>query len=178
MKGVTLLLLTFVAIYGQAIADNGFLSTGQSFPSPDGRFTARIESGNYSNLRIRDNRTGVDAHATLMLPLLSLKWTGNSKAIVTVEHIAGGSIASITAFSKGWTRTVLPPPRNGDTCEVVKEKIGWDKVFLTYKVKQRTSGLTPLCWTSSFDVNASTEAITSITTQNISLEDYLALTNK
>jgi len=175
VRNVILALLAFVANYGQATADRDSFSVGQSFRSPDGRFIAQLESGDFSNLKIKDNQTGEVASETVDLPtLLSLKWTGNSKAIVIVEHIAGGSVASVIALNQCWARQDLFPPRNGDTCEVVKEKVGWDTVNLSYTASQR-AGTAFLFWTSCFEVNANTGAVTHVTTENISADAYQAL---
>ena len=75
-----------------------------------------------------------------LFPILSIKWTGDSKSIVVINHIAHGSEAGVYHFDgKKWD-VYEACPRTSDYYEVVGEMVGKDTVKFSYVIIKRTPG--------------------------------------
>jgi hypothetical protein len=133
-----------------------------------------------SHLAITNTLTRETYNVGILTPLLSLKWTGDSRAIVTIEHIAGGSEANVLSFAEGrWNRFTAEPGIDAASSghyEVIQQTIGWDKASFTYKVTEKQSnGLVLGFYTCSFEVDTRTKAISSLVKTRIDRSTYDAL---
>lgn len=130
-------------------------------PSPNGEVSAAYSGG---ALRIRNNLTGrFYPEVPVLTPLLSMKWTGDSKTIVTIEHIAGGSCAALVHFDgKTWRRYDADPsggPYNH--IEVLSQEIGENGARITFAANVRRKGTTFAHFIIAFDINAATNAVSN-----------------
>ena len=122
------------------------------FLSPDGRFVARMIFGEdavtdnsslergQTYLAIKDNRRGSTDYLPALAPFYSIKWTGDSKTIVTIEHRAHCSPTFLRHFDKDcWTDLgEVTPPLEGDCYpDTLKQKLGFSRCVITYKVGKR-----------------------------------------
>lgn len=143
--------------------------------SPNGEFSAAYLG---RSIRIRNNLTQrLYPTVPVLTPLLSLKWTGDSKTIVTIEHIAGGSSAALVHFNgKAWRRYDAGPsggPYNH--IEVLKQEIGKDGARITFVADERRKGTTFAYFICAFDINAETNARSNETRKEVTEAEYDAL---
>jgi YD repeat-containing protein len=169
MKIYTLILFS-VVIYAQAVAQE--INPGDVFTSPDGCFTVRF-TDREMNLDIRDNQTGKVTILGVLTPCYSIKWTGDSKTIVAIYHLAGGSDADIFHFTKSeWRRcSVASPNDNFNFIDVIEEKIGMNRVSLTYKAGIRGPQRDAF-FTYSLNFNPETGATTGMVEHEIDKAIY------
>jgi hypothetical protein len=174
------LMKLMIALFLMAIAmkDAGaYLQIDQTFVSPDGKLQARVLT--WDQLQIQERNTGKTIPVIFMPPLSSLRWTGDSKAIVTHEHIAGGPFVVISGTPG--SRLVAAPSvaapwlGDGDSRSIVREKIGRETVSITYKIAERTYGPVFEFWLCSFDVNTLADKITNVVVHRIDESTYDAL---
>jgi hypothetical protein len=116
------------------------------FPSRDGKYIASFEQNEdgWLYLEIKDSKTGhLDGSVKAELtPVFSVQWTGDSKTIVLVGHVAHGSAAILFHFqAKNWSSYIFyPPDFQGDphfdriVYDVVQAHAGEHDVSLTYKL--------------------------------------------
>ncbi len=107
-------LVVFTCCLTSANAANEIVSPDRMFVSPDGVFSMRlVEINRQWRYAITDLRNGaVDSHIVMPTVLLYAHWTADSRAIVTVEHVAGGSIGRVLCQKNGrWTDVEIAPPR-------------------------------------------------------------------
>jgi hypothetical protein len=156
------------------------IQPGQSVSSPDGRFTAELTDDREGNVHIKSNTTGKLYTVGALRPLYSLKWTGDSQTLVTIEHLAGGSQAALIHFDGDkWSRfevdpTGSPPPYHHYA--VIRQEIGWDKVKFTYKITdEQGNGMVIKFYLCSFDVDPRARSITNMHTREISSDVYWTL---
>jgi hypothetical protein len=173
-----ILLLAGIACYSRTnVCAEQEIKPGQSVNSPDGRFTAELTNDSEGSLHIRSNTTGNLYKIGVFRPLYSLKWTGDSQTVVTIEHLAGGSQAVLIYFDGGkWRRfevdpTKPPPPYHHYA--VIKEDIGWDMVKLKYKVTdEKGNGIVTKFYLCSFNVDTRTRSIAKMQTHEINADAY------
>lgn len=156
------------------------ISNGATVTSPDGRFTARLteEDAHGLNLAITDSRTPATERARIGTPLLSMRWTFDSRTIVSIEHLAGGSqLALLHFYESGWKRIeVIPPNGLEGHFEVIRQQMHRDSVTVTYKVtKEKPNGAVASAFTCSFDVDAASGRISQLRRRRINLEMYRQL---
>jgi hypothetical protein len=170
MKMRAFFILISVLICTQAVAQE--VNPGDVFTSPDGRFIVRF-TDEVMNLKIKDNQTGKVTTLGVLTPCYSIKWTGDSKTIVAIYHLAGGSDADIFHFSKSeWRRcSVDSPDNNFNFIDVIKEKIGMDRVGLTYKAGIRDLQ-NDTFFTYSLSFNPETGATTEMLEHEIDEKTY------
>lgn len=150
------------------------------FVSPDGRFTAQLTNDEKGNIRITDNKTGQVYKEWAVRPLYSLKWTRDSKTIVTIEHLAGGSETALIHFSENrWSRFPVSPPVKTPPYHhyrVIRQEIEGNKVKLTYKVTdEQGNGMVTKFYTCSFEVNPSSRVIGNVIEREIDGATYETL---
>ena len=210
-------LFVSLILFGSLRAEDSIIRSYKTFPSPNGRFTAELETdfalvpGNvskrafYTNdnspafsltggddsfpdlstkrsparinvnyeLQIRDRKTGNVFDSKVTTPLYSLKWTGDSEAMVVVSHIAGGSVASIISLVGDRTLHFDAfPPDNGEFCRVIRQEMGWHTTRLTYRVCGTRKGPYSTC---AFTIDSRTGMVTRIVTRVIDFKTYCAL---
>jgi len=86
------------------------MRSGEHVTSPDRRFTAELTDDPEGNLHIRSNSTSKLYKIGVLRPLYSLKWTGDSQTVITIEHLAGGSQAVLIHFNQhNWNRFEVDP---------------------------------------------------------------------
>jgi len=170
MKIGILLIFVLVLICTQIIAKE--INPDDVFISPDGRFTVRF-TDEVMNLKIKDNQTGKITTSGVLTPCYSLKWTGDSKTIVAIYHLAGGSDADIFHFSKNkWNRCKMgAPDQDFNFIDVTSEKIGTKKIELTYRAGVRDPRHDTF-FTYSLSFNPETGATTLIGKHEIDEETY------
>lgn len=143
---------------------------GKSIGSLDGRFTATYFG---SQLRIRDKLRDDCVASVSVFPVHALAWTQNSKTIVTVEHIAGGSeVVLINLERDGWHRSEIDPPCGTyDHYAVVDLVVGDRAVKVRYKAGRRADQRSAyyLC---SFDLDAETRGVSNEEKREITLREY------
>ena len=83
------------------------------FVSSDGSYVVDfVVIDKEEHFRITDLKTGrVDDSIVMPSLVLYLRWTSNSRAFVTVEHIAGGSYGRVVCLKDNkWTSLEVMPP--------------------------------------------------------------------
>jgi hypothetical protein len=143
--------------------------------SPNGEFSAAYSGG---SIRIRNNLTGrFYPKVPVLTPLLSLKWTRDSKTIMTIEHIAGGSCAVLVHFDgKTWRRYDPDPPGGSyNHIEVLSQEIGQSGARITFAANVRRKGPTFAHFICAFDINADTNALSNQTRKEVTEAEYDAL---
>lgn len=143
--------------------------------SPSGELSAAYSGG---SLRIRNNLTGrLYPKVSVLTPLLSLKWTRDSKTIITIEHMAGGSCAALVHFDgKAWRRYDAEPPGGPyNHIEVLSQEIGEDGARITFAADVRRKGTTFAYFICAFDINAETNARSNETRKEVTEAEYDAL---
>jgi hypothetical protein len=144
------------------------LDTGTKFLSPDRKFVVVY---NPDQLEIRNSKTGhMEASITVSL-LYALRWTGDSKSFVAVEHLVGGSGTTIVHFNGArWENFIVDPPgEEWKDSAVVKLKAEREFIEISYKV--RGSAI----YFISFTVNPSTRALSNVRKEEISFEKWKTL---
>jgi hypothetical protein len=90
------------------------LPRGTSLESSDRRFTAFVDLG----IKVRDNQTGQVSTAPTLPVVFFLKWASDSRTLMTVEHIAGGTAAGIVHYVDGsWKRSKVSAPDESEGFE-------------------------------------------------------------
>ena len=118
---------------------------GQRFKSPDGRFIAQCNGGGVvptvDEITIVDGNTGI-AYATISVlsPVYSVGWVGDSQTLVTVGHIAGGTQAEVIHMEEGSWKLHSAGPREGNKYRVVREILRHHAVELTYEIDAGRKG--------------------------------------
>ena len=106
------------------------------FKSPDGRFETS------EAVLISDHVTGKVQGVPVMVPILALEWSQDSRTIVIVSHLAGGSYGIVLHFNgTEWTKTEADPtsPERAYylAYEVIKTYLSPSAVSFTYRVSAK-----------------------------------------
>lgn len=172
----TLALLITFSFFSLAKGSEYNIDVGEKFESPNGIYTAQLESGLTDNLEITNNKSHKAFYGTVDTPLLSLKWTPDSKAIVVVEHMAGGSSAFIIyLLMDATTRFDGTSPSNSTYCRVLKIEPKKERVLITYLL---STGRRNLNWISSFEMDQNTGKKSHVTSRPITQEKARQLSTK
>ena len=142
--------------------------------SPNERYTVQA-SEDFRHYRIIGNSKNKIDETIVMYSLpLSLKWTGDSKTIVSIEHRAGGSVmVLITKRDLGWKSFEVTVPNNAGHFSVISQSIGWSKIKVMYKAtRERPNGLLLSYYTCSFTVNPDTDTFSHIIVHDISMKAF------
>lgn len=122
------------------------LEAGETFKSPDGKYTLKLvpdpdENSVIGGLSIANNSTGELFQDSAATPIYSVKWTGDSKTVVLIVHVSGGSEAVVYHLNNKnkWVSCDLEPTI-GDVFSVVQLTMRKDTVEFRYKVGKRTTG--------------------------------------
>ena len=160
------LLIAALTFAGKPAIDDHEIHEGIKFVSPDRRYTAEILSGNDTKLKIMDHQMGTDSSVALWTVPTSIRWTGNSKTMVVVAHIAGGSQADLIHLKGAkWIDIQAPPPVHHTPVKysVVKEEVGTSRVTLTYEVtNQAQNGAYQDFYRYSFTTDPATGVVSNI----------------
>jgi hypothetical protein len=125
-----------------------------AFPSPDKRQVVSFETKDdvVSYLDIKDSKTGrVEGSIENELPpLYSVQWTGDSKSLVLVGHVAHGSTLMLVYPKEGtWTYSIFyPPDLEGDPAyhaifyDVKKVEVGLNSASVTYELTVQMNPVT------------------------------------
>lgn len=124
------------------------ISPGSVFTSPNGAYTAKAFGGGSlpatDRIAVIENRTGREiASVAVNPPLYSLIWTRDCKSVVTVSHIAGGTVAGVLHYSGGEWKQYSADPREGDKYSVIRQAMTQQGVELTYKIALVPKGGSP-----------------------------------
>ena len=175
------LFLAFMLIYTQADA-LAVIKSGQNFISPNKIYVASIRFDGEWKLSVKNNKNGEIEVFGILNPIYSIKWTGDSRVIISVSHIAHGSAASYIFLNKNKYWTDIDPPQNSELAHhaygVVGLDVGFNTVKLTYKVADRTSNSGDLIddfYVCTFDFNPETGVISNEVKRKIDLNSYDAL---
>jgi hypothetical protein len=106
------------------------------FKSPDGRFSAT------EAVLITDTATGEVHGMAVMAPILGLRWAKDSRTIVIVSHLAGGSYGTVLHFNGDqWIKTEadVATPDQADylAYKVIDTKDSSRSVSFTYRVSAK-----------------------------------------
>ncbi len=181
MKPILAVFIAFsILVTSGAIADLTPIPIGAEFDSPNGIFTVRLtdERNDGSNLEVKNNQTAERRRGAAGTPLLSLQWTGDSRTIVMIEHLADGSQTALLHFNeREWQRfEIVPPGGAAGHFEVIKQDIGQASLKVTYKVtKEKANGEMSRAFTSSFNVDGATGKIYGIEQHAIDITTYRVL---
>lgn len=174
---ILLMIACFVGRMDILAADN--FDPAHGVTSPDGRFTV-LASADLRNYKIVDHQIEQTDESVIMYAVpSSVRWTGNSKTIVAIEHRAGGSsLILITLKKNTWNWFEAAAPDHTGHAAVIGVKIGRDKVGVKYKgAKEKPNGLKIGYYTCSFAVSTDTDEITHIIQQDISSKAFSHLKN-
>jgi len=144
------------------------LSDGTHVRSPDGKFTVFYYA---PKLEIRETPTGFTRGTAEASPVYVLSWTGDSKTLVVVEHIAHGSEAFVVHFDgQMWTtvRPDLPGQKDYRAIAVVAVKTHRSTVDISYKTYDDT-------YLVSFTLILSTGELSHCRRQRISFKKWKEL---
>lgn len=127
------------------------------FVSPDGSQSVDfVMIDREWHFRITDLKTGhVDDSIVMPSLVLYLRWALNSRAFVTVEHIAGGSYGRIVYLEDGKWRNVevLPPSESMMSFSVISLRMQESRVHFKLSVDYEKGNGIPTHFTF-YDVNA------------------------
>jgi hypothetical protein len=85
---VILAITLFALAFSRSALVQGVIPDGYSLNSPDRRFVVHVK---YENLNFKDNHNQRSYPSVAVLtPIRYMKWTGDSRTLVVIEHIAGG----------------------------------------------------------------------------------------
>jgi hypothetical protein len=179
-RAISLLVVSLLLTLSAHAADLREIHIGQRFISPDRRFATEIkdEDERGYNLEIKDQNNGKAYKAAASLPLFSFEWTTDSKTIVLLEHIGGGSQISLIHFNgHEWKRREIEPPGgNSGHYEVLEKDIGKNFLRISYKVtKEKQNGTVFGAYKCSLRVDASNGQISHVEKQDISIDAYRTL---
>lgn len=117
------------------------------------------ESGEPTLIIKNEKLHKVEASIPVLPPVLSLKWSPDSKSLVVVQHLAGGSLASLVILDgKQWKKNDCEPPLKIQcNYSLVNFQFVDKQLRLTYKVSQeRANGEIVSFNICSFDVDLKT----------------------
>jgi hypothetical protein len=145
------------------------LESGSRFYSPD-RNTVVVYKPD--QLDVRDARTNELQKSVTISLLFGLRWTGDSKTFVAIEHIAHGSDATFVHLSDGEWRSfvVTPPGEEYRDYAVIRVEAQQKDVRLSYSAATNEA-----LYLISFTVDPSTQALANVTTQELSYKAWEAL---
>ncbi len=145
MKIAKSIILLLCAIFAFGCNCNA-VDAREAFKSPDGRYTLKFISdpddvSAISSLAIVDNTTGQIFRDSTVMPILLVKWTGDSKTVVIVVHVSGGSEAIVYHLKKDneWVNFNIEPSM-GDAFSVVYVNPKKNTIDFRYKVHKKTTG--------------------------------------
>ena len=143
------------------------------FRSPDGRFVAVLPHPSptqLGQLLITDTSSHQSTEHGGQRPLYSIRWSGDSQTLVTIEHVAHGSIMALRHFEGGqWQRHDVEP--SGDALweySVVRQRIHSDTVDVTYRVTEMhvvASEKKPSYFVCTLHVDCATGATLKVSTK-------------
>jgi hypothetical protein len=172
---IRLSVIIAISVVSTVTSAKAYFAIDQRVDSPDGKVEAKISD--WWHLQLTDKRTGKVIFPTSILPpVLSIQWLGDSEAMVVMEHLSGGALTFLVEKS-GTSHDAFPPDRAGGVGSfrrVVEEKLHWNKADITYKIGVRLTGIRCRFWTCSFEVD-DTGLISHIKTHAIDEKTYLSL---
>ena len=152
MRWEQVIVICLVALLGSHASAHNFdneVPYNKPYPSPDGTSIVQLLSGQnpmqlgvdtnmlVNALSISNIRTGRSSIVYIEGPPYVLKWTKDSKTIVTVEHVAGGNTAKVYNYDGTvWKPTEIGPPTRLIThSQVTALKIGSHDITITFLVE-------------------------------------------
>jgi hypothetical protein len=168
MRSNVLALILVLSFCGKASGEQ-VVSYGDAIRSPDGRFLATYLG---SHIRIEDNSGGALSARIGVFSVLAFNWTGDSKTVVTVEHLAGGSEAVLIHLDDGqWRRFEIDPVDDYDAAAVIGLIIRDHSVSVKYRLRKREDQRFQF-YVCSFDVDSATHNRTNEKVKRISAAKY------
>jgi hypothetical protein len=183
-------LILFMALARQGFAAVSIISQG-TFPSPDGRFVLKIapEINIYGvelpELILEDRRTraversdpngGEGKGLNVLTPIFFIKWTGDSKTILVISHIAHGTIGAELHFDGStWHQRLLQPPSPDDGhFTVLSQHVGRHQIGISYAVDVAAGAETPhKFYRTAFTYNPVTDSYSHIHNQTLNCSAY------
>lgn len=140
-------------IVATALSANQQLLSAKSIPfdsrfvSPDGSYAVDLVMiDKEQHFPITDLKTGsVDSAIVMPSLILYLRWTAQSRAFVTVEHISGGSYGRVVCLngSKWASSEVAPPDDSTLNYKVISLEIKRDFVRFRFSVDYEKANRIP-----------------------------------
>jgi|ERR1043166_480741 hypothetical protein len=140
MRSVSVIISIVLSILGTISSNEIYeIAPGATFKSPDSNYIAKTVGGGLipatDRIVILNANTGVEeVSVDVKPPVYSLVWTGDSKNVVAVSHIAGGTVAGIIHHSADGWKQYSADPREGDKYKVIRLTVQHDTLELTYKI--------------------------------------------
>jgi hypothetical protein len=150
-----------------------------SFVSPNGRYCVQLEEiDRLPHFVIKDLETGQTDDSIVMPTLvLYLHWAANSRAFVTVEHIAKGSYGRVVYLTGDkWNDVEVGPPLEGKKdAMVTKLQLGTDTIHYKFAVTKLAPNLAPIDYSfCDLDVSLVTGKVSSVKWTHISEAEWAA----
>lgn len=137
----TKVLFCVVVFLNSTLALGEGVVPGTQFVSPDGRYSVGLRKDKADRLMhfvIKDIEAGsVNDKIVMPTALLYLHWSANSRAIVTVEHVAHGSYGRFIVFKQGTWRSIEIKPSSTDMSDVkvVDLEVRSDRAHFKFAVR-------------------------------------------
>ena len=158
------------------------VTSGTRIKSPNGMFEAKCETGEQlhpavGRIEIVDTKNGTLQHALeINPPLYALRWTGDSRTLIAIERVAGGSVAVIVHRSSGKWSVFQADPQHADKSAVIALRPKMRAVELSYKTyQQEAHGKEGRFYVITFLVDPNTGHHRHETKHEIDLETYRRL---
>jgi len=150
--------------------------SGNNWTSPDGTLSIHLIYNEYgdASYSIVNNTT---KHLGNAIPvdtrLLYIKWTNNPNFVIVVEHLAGGTIARVLAFTKGkWMVNDIYPPGPWPKFSVIGIDVHHNKAIFRYKVGDADRKYSGVC---SFGYDLQSNDISEVSNIRISERKFSIL---
>jgi hypothetical protein len=178
MKTFQFFILFAVANFAlQLISRAELVPLDKNIVSPDKAYAFKIKYYDRQYHFVIEDKNGkeVASIADEFGPILAVKWTDDSKAILVANHYARGKLLEVVHFDgQKWEVNEVPPPETrGYEYEVLDWKCKGDSVRLFFKViiDSKTS---PEAYKCSFDYNVLTGSTSNYSKSLISIDTYSA----
>ena len=139
--------------------------------SPDGTFiVTEADDGNINIVNSKTGKTYLPIESAMVFPL---RWTGDSKTLILINHIAGGSMAIVLTLVGDEWKGYSADPRMGDRYKVIREVVKYNTVDLTYLVREWQGNDLPVhFYIYSFTFHPDTTAHTNEKKEEIDGDTY------
>jgi len=141
------LTIIFFALVGFVItlpcfAQKSSWISGQSLLSPDNRYSLKLtfdpsDISILSGFTITDTLKGTVFQDDVATPLYSIKWSRDSKTVVFIVHVSGGSEAAIYHLHNDKWFFYLPEPTLGSHFAIIGQEFKNKGIELSYKVHDK-----------------------------------------
>lgn len=173
-----LLFLSVLSVSSCLLAlDKKSIAIGETFKSPDARFTATFLGG---GIRVKNNCDNtLYPPIGISPPLRRLQWTGDSTTIVTRERVSRAVFGALIHFDGRTWHRFEAFPTGGPYLQtmLVEQKVGKHRVEFVYLMAKRSKNIV-FFYRSSFIVNPDTNDYSNVRNGSLGKERYQTLVNR